>query len=175
MESVIAKLKHNGKARTSETYKFALNSFKKFRQGEDIMLDCITSETMEAYEAWHHKQGVAPNTISFYTRILRAVEDDIIENRNPFRKVYTGVDKTIKRALALPVIKKIKTINVAYTTTRLRPRYVSNELLSKRNEFHRYGLSEKDRPQKRLCHLSPSKDWPATHHRVDKGDANDTQ
>lgn len=120
MESLIAKLKHNGKVRTSETYKSALNSFKKFRQGEDVMLDCITSETMEAYEAWHHKRGVAPNTISFYTRILRAVynravEDDIIENRNPFRKVYTGVDKTIKRALALPVIKKIKTINLSHT------------------------------------------------------------
>ena len=56
-------------------------------------------------------RGVAPNTISFYTRILRAVynravEDDIIENRNPFRHVYTGVDKTVKRALPLAVIKK---------------------------------------------------------------------
>ena len=103
MESIIAKLKQNGKVRTSETYKSTLNSFKKFRQDEDIMLDCLTSEIMEAYEAWHHKRGVSPNTISFYTRILRAVynravEDDIIENRNPFRHVYTGVDKTVKRA-----------------------------------------------------------------------------
>lgn len=120
MESIIAKLKQNGKVRTSETYKSTLNSFKKFRQDEDIMLDCLTSEIMEAYEAWHHKRGVAPNTISFYTRILRAVynravEDDIIENRNPFRKVYTGVDKTVKRALPLPVIKKIKALDLSLT------------------------------------------------------------
>lgn len=118
MESIIAKLKQNGKVRTSETYKSTLNSFKKFREDEDIMLDCLTSEIMEAYEAWHHKRGVAPNTISFYTRILRAVynravEDDIIENRNPFRKVYTGVDKTVKRALPLPVIKKIKALDLS--------------------------------------------------------------
>lgn len=118
MESIIAKLKQNGKVRTSETYKSTLNSFKKFRNGEDIMLDCITSETMEGYEAWHKNRGVAPNTISFYTRILRAVynravEDDIIENRNPFRKVYTGVDKTVKRALPLAVIKKIKTLELS--------------------------------------------------------------
>lgn len=84
------------------------------------MLDCITSETMEAYEAWHKNRGVAPNTISFYTRILRAVynlavEDDIIENRNPFRKVYTGVDKTVKRALPLAVIKKIKALDLSLT------------------------------------------------------------
>lgn len=120
MESLIIKLKHNGKTRTSETYKATLNSFKKFRNGEDIMLDAITSETMEAYEAWHRNRGVAPNSISFYTRILRAVynravEDDIIENRNPFRHVYTGIDKTVKRALPLPTIKKIKSLDLILT------------------------------------------------------------
>ena len=120
MESLIARLKQNGKIRTSETYRSTLNSFKNFRQDEDIMLDCITSEIMEAYEAWHKKRGVAPNTISFYTRVLRAVyhravEDDVIENRNPFRKVYTGVDKTVKRALPLAVIKKIKALDLSLT------------------------------------------------------------
>ena len=118
MESIIVKLKQNGKVRTSETYKSALSSFKKFRQDEDIMLDCLTSEIMESFEAWHKSRGVAPNTISFYTRILRAVynravEDDIIENRNPFKHVYTGVDKTVKRALPLPVIKKIKALDLS--------------------------------------------------------------
>ncbi|MDE5930138.1 MAG: site-specific integrase, partial [Muribaculaceae bacterium] len=130
MEGIIAKLKQNGKVRTSETYKSALNSFKKFltsrmsndnyRQNDDIMLDSLTSEIMEAYEAWHRSRGVAPNTISFYTRILRAVynravEDGIIENRNPFRHVYTGVDKTVKRALPLEVIKKIKMLDLSLT------------------------------------------------------------
>jgi len=130
MENIIAKLKQNGKVRTSETYKSTLNSFKKFlasqapkdgyREDEDIMLDCLTSEIMEAYEAWHHKRGVVPNTISFYTRILRAVynravEDEIIENHNPFRHVYTGVDKTVKRALPLVVIKKIKSLVLSLT------------------------------------------------------------
>lgn len=117
MEILIAKLKQNGKIRTSETYKAALNSFKKFRRNEDIMLDSLNSETMEAYEAWHKNRGIAPNTISFYIRILRAVynravEEGVIENRTPFRHVYTGVDKTVKRALPLPVIRKIKKLNL---------------------------------------------------------------
>lgn len=120
MESVIIKLKQNGKTRTSETYFVTLNSFKKFRNGEDIMLDSLTSEVMEAYEAWHQQRGIVPNTISFYTRILRAVynravEQDIIENRNPFRHVYTGVDKTVKRALPLATIKKIKALDLSLT------------------------------------------------------------
>lgn len=120
MESVIIKLKQKGKARTSETYTATLNSFKKFREDEDLMLDCLTSEIMESYEAWLQRRGVAPNTVSFYTRILRAVynravEQDIIENRNPFKHVYTGVDKTVKRALPLATIKKIKALDLSLT------------------------------------------------------------
>ena len=122
MEGIIANLKQNGKIRTSETYAAALRSFRKFRKDEDIMLDCINSEVMEAYEAWHRSRGVAPNTVSFYTRILRAVynraiEDGIIENRNPFRHVYTGIDKTVKRALPLQTIKKIKALDLSLHPT----------------------------------------------------------
>lgn len=120
MESVIAKLKQKEKVGTAETYRSTLNSFKKYMKDQDIMLDCITSETMEGYEAWLRNRGIIPNTISFYTRILRAVynravEEDIIENRNPFRHVYTGVDKTVKRALPLAVIKKIKALDLSPT------------------------------------------------------------
>lgn len=122
MEGIIVRLKQNGKIRTSETYLATLNSFKKFRKDEDVMLDSINSEIMEAYEAWHQSRGVVPNTISFYTRILRAVynravEKGIIENRNPFRHVYTGVDKTVKRALPLSSIKKIKNLDLSMNPT----------------------------------------------------------
>ena len=120
MEGIIVSLKQNGKLRTSETYRSTLNSFRKFRSDEDIMLDSITSRTMQDFEAWHRRRGVTSNTISFYTRILRAVynravEDDIIEDRFPFRHVYTGVDKTVKRALPLAVIKKIKLLDLSMT------------------------------------------------------------
>lgn len=118
MESLIIKLKQNGKIRTAETYTSTLNSIKKFRKDKDIMLDCLNSEIMEAYEAWHQQRGVSPNTISFYTRILRAaynraVEEDIVENRNPFRHVYTGIEKTIKRALPLHIIRNIKYLDLS--------------------------------------------------------------
>ncbi len=118
MEGLICKLKENGKLRTSETYTAALNSFKKFRKDEDIMLDAITSDIMEAYEAWHKSIGNSPNTISFYTRILRAVynravEDGITENRNPFRRVYTGIDKTVKRAIPIDAISRLKKIDLS--------------------------------------------------------------
>lgn len=121
MEAIIVKLKQNGKARTSETYTSALNSFKKFRKGEDILLDCINSEIIKEYEVWLKQSCLVPNSISFYARILRAVynravDSEIIENRYPFQKVYTGVDKTIKRALPLSIIKTIAGLDLSMTS-----------------------------------------------------------
>lgn len=118
MEGIIIRLRQQGRIRTAETYRTALNSFRKFNREEDIMLDSISPETMEAYEAWHRNRCVTPNTISFYTRILRAVynravEEDIITDRKPFRHVYTGVDKTVKRALPLPILKRIKSLDLS--------------------------------------------------------------
>lgn len=129
MEAQIVRLKGNGKLRTSETYRQALNSFRRFLHeksfesgidSEDIMLDELTTVIMEAYEAWLKSNGNVPNTVSFYLRILRAVynravEQEMTMDRKPFRHVYTGVDKTVKRALPIDVIRKIKTIDLSLT------------------------------------------------------------
>lgn len=117
--NIIEKLKQNGKIRTSETYRSTLNSFRAFRNDKDLQLDCISSEIMEAYEAWLHNRDVSPNTISFYNRILRAVynravEDEIIMDRKPFRHVYTGINKTVKRALPLIILRKIKNLDLSH-------------------------------------------------------------
>lgn len=122
MESLIVALKEKGKIRTSETYRAALNSFKKYRNNEDMTFDAFTSDVVEYYEASLQKQGISPNTTSFYMRILRAVynravEKDIVEQQNPFRHVYTGIDKTVKRALAIPAIKKIKILDLSFNPT----------------------------------------------------------
>ena len=118
MECIIVRLKQNGKIRTAETYKAALSSFKKFREGEDLMLESMDSKLMESFEAWQLAKGIAPNTSSFYMRILRAVynravEEEMVENRNPFRRVYTGIDKTVKRALPLKMIRKIMNMDLS--------------------------------------------------------------
>lgn len=127
MRAIIEQLRRNGKVRTSETYRSALESFRKFLALDtcprrDIMLDCITSEVMERYQAWQCARGISPNTISFYNRILRAVynraaDSDIIDNRNPFRHVYTGVEKTRKRALPITAIKRIGNLDLSDNPT----------------------------------------------------------
>lgn len=119
MYSLINGLKQNGRIRTAETYTATLHSFTRFRNGKDIGLHHLTTEVLEAYQAWMRSQGLVPNTISFYNRILRAVynraaEQYDIDNRRPFRHVYTGIDKTTKRALPLSAIKKLKQLDLSY-------------------------------------------------------------
>ena len=103
MQGVIAQLQQMGKQRTSETYRCTLKSFMQFRVDKDVLLEDIDSDIMLMYEAYLRSRGLAKNSTSFYMRILRAVynravEKELITNRNPFKHVYTGIDKTIKRA-----------------------------------------------------------------------------
>ncbi len=117
MESVIDRLRKLNKARTSETYTSTLSSFMNFRNGKDLPHDEITSDLMMEYEAWLKGRDVSMNTSSFYMRILRAVynravERGLTENRTPFKHVYTGIDKTVKRALSWDNIKKIKALDL---------------------------------------------------------------
>ena len=118
MNCVIAQLKQMGKHRTSETYHAALCSFKQFRKNKDVLLEDIDSDLMLMYEAWLLSRGLTKNSSSFYMRILRAVYNRAVEkgltiNRNPFRHVYTGIDKTVKRAISLKAIKQIKNLDLS--------------------------------------------------------------
>ncbi len=117
MEGVIVQLKRLNRERTAETYTATLNSFMRFRKDKDVLLDEISSDLMMEYEAYLKAQGVTMNTVSFYMRILRAVYNRAVEKgltgqRNPFRHVYTGIDKTVKRAIPLKVIKRIKELDL---------------------------------------------------------------
>ena len=122
MEGVIANLKTLGKIRTSETYAATLCSFKRFREDRDVPLDDLDSDMMMAYEAYLKNNGVSPNSSSFYMRNLRAVynravEKELTAQRFPFKHVYTGVDKTVKRAVPLKVIKRIKEMDFSKNPT----------------------------------------------------------
>ena len=74
-------------------------------------MDDMDSDMMVAYEAYLKRNGVSPNTSSFYMRNLRAVynravEKGLVEQKFPFKHVYTGVEKTAKRAIPLMAVRK---------------------------------------------------------------------
>ena len=108
-----------GKLRLAETYTTSKNSFLRFR-GEkgDICFDEMDADLIKEYEAYLLEDcGLNLNTVSFYMRNLRAiynraVEKKLTESRNLFKHVYTGVRKTVKRAISSEVIQRIKKLDL---------------------------------------------------------------
>ncbi len=117
MEQTIIRLQLMAKWRTAETYMSTLRSFQRFMGGKDVLLEELDSDLMQMYEAYLCRQGVVRNSTSFYMRILRAVYNRAVEkgltpSANPFKHVYTGVDKTVKRALPLAMLRKIRNVEL---------------------------------------------------------------
>ncbi len=118
MRGLVAQLSQLGRERTAETYMSAMSSFSHFREGNDVLVDEIDADLMRRYEAFLRNRGLTMNTISFYMRILRAaynraVEKGLTPQRFPFKAVYTGVDRTVKRAVPLRVMKQIRALDLA--------------------------------------------------------------
>ena len=117
VQRLILQLRELNRMRTSGTYTAALRSFARFRHQQDIPLAAIDGDLIEAYEADLRRSGVSRNTSSFYMRILRAVynravEKNLTPQRYPFRHVYTGVDKTVKRAITLESLRRLRMLDL---------------------------------------------------------------
>ena len=103
---------------TANNYRAALSSFRRFCNEKDVTLEAIDHTLMEDYQSYLKRQKLAPNSISFYMRILRAVynravEDSLTQDRKPFRNVFTGMEKTVKRAISLTDIRRIKQLELS--------------------------------------------------------------
>ncbi len=115
---IIIDMRRMGRVRTSETYTTALHSFTRFRQNREILFFEINASLMCEYEVWLKRTGICLNSMSFYMRNLRAIYNRAVESgltaqRNPFKHVYTGVGKTVKRAIPLNVIRQIRNMDLS--------------------------------------------------------------
>lgn len=120
---LIGQLKDLGRARTAETYTTTLNSFIRFwgKRG-DIFLDDVDTSLMIEYETYLKTIGLSQNTTSFYMRNLRAVYNRAVDNeltiqRYPFKYVYTGIDKTVKRAVSVKTLREIRELDLSLHPT----------------------------------------------------------
>ena len=122
MKELVNQFHQSGRERTAETYSATLNSFARYRKREDIPICDIDEELIMGYETYLRECGLSPNSSSFYMRVLRATYNRAVERgytlqRYPFKRVYTGIEKTAKRAISLKQIRKIKTLDLSATPT----------------------------------------------------------
>lgn len=104
LEEQILLLKSGNKLGTAMNYRRALNSFSLFLKGKDIAFRHVDEKLVAQYENWLQLRGISRNSSSFYMRVLRSVYNKAVDRclviqAFPFRNVYTGVDKTRKRAI----------------------------------------------------------------------------
>ena len=112
-EKEIEHLHHEGRHRTAQTYTQTLQSVRRFRSNRDLSFLQLTTHFTRRYETWLRDRGLCRNTTSFYMRVLRvvynkAVRAHLTPDQKPFRTVYTGIDKTSKRAVSLSTLRSIK-------------------------------------------------------------------
>lgn len=117
---VAERLWRQGRVRTGEIYVTALNSFLRFSAGRDYRTEDIDADVMQRFERYLRSRRLMMNTTSFYMRALRAlynaaVEKRLTAQRYPFKRVYTGIGRTQKRALPLTAIRQIKELDLPET------------------------------------------------------------
>ena len=76
---------------TARSYRTAVASFLRFREGKDIALDKLSSTLLADYERWLKACGVSMGTLSCYLRSLRsiynkAVQECRLSDHRPFSR-----------------------------------------------------------------------------------------
>lgn len=109
----ITKIQEFGKGKKVINYLASINRFSSFLKDDDIPIYKVDASLIGNFESSLKNDGLCLNTISFYMRNLRAiynrcVEEGLTVDNSPFRHVYTGVAKTVKRAIPLSKVKAIK-------------------------------------------------------------------
>lgn len=123
---VIQKNKNNNKIGTAESYRCTLNSLAKFSKAkkkcevEKLTFDVITVDWLKEYQDFMLASGKSYTTVAIYTRTLRvvfnnAIEDnDIIKDLYPFGKNKYKIPRTkkVKKALNSKQLKTLFDVEV---------------------------------------------------------------
>lgn len=112
METQIEQLLAENRFGTARNYEKAKRSFAAFLGNVKLSLSCLTEQKILEYNVFLVQKGLVRNSVSFYMRVLRAVynkaaNQKLIRNASPFAEVYTGIDKTRKRAVPTSVITQL--------------------------------------------------------------------
>lgn len=98
---------------TAKNYRTAIRSLRSFLQGHELMVRDVSPELMTDYAQWLRQQGISMNTVSCYLRSLRAIYNKVVrryglEDLDPFKDLFAGHAKTVKRSASDEDIKRLQ-------------------------------------------------------------------
>lgn len=117
IRNLINELKKIGKESAAKRLDKILNSLLRYTDGNEVIWKDLTSTFILGYETFMIKRGLCRNSTSFYMRNLRSIVNRAIGQgievpSHPFKYVYMGVDKTVKRAISLDTIRMIRDVDL---------------------------------------------------------------
>lgn len=121
MQNQIRLMRNANRLGTALNYEKTMKNFVKFLGGVNLPFSAMTEQVIADYNAFLVQRGMVRNSISFYMRIMRAVynkavRQKLVEQSHPFTEVYTGIDRTRKRAVSESVISQLYKLNLAEGT-----------------------------------------------------------
>ena len=112
MRTQIEQLRATNRLGTAKNYEKTMCSFGEFLGDVRLPLSALTEQVITDYNASLIQRGLVRNSVSFYMRVLRAiynkaVRQKLIEQQYPFTEVYTGIDRTRKRAVSESIVAQL--------------------------------------------------------------------
>lgn len=107
---------------TATNYRRAACTLAAFLEGRELRFSELTAQFVEHYNDYLQRKGLVRNSSSFHMRILRALYNKAVrrgyaEQTFPFRDVYTGIDRTRKRAVGEHVIRRLIQLDLTLRPT----------------------------------------------------------
>ena len=120
LATLIDELTNDGRWGNARNLQRALNSFSDFLGGLDRPLKQVDERLVMEYELWLRIRKVSKNSSSFYMRTLRSAYNKVIsrnqmEQTFPFRNVYTGVERTRKRAVPEDIMVRLQKLDLTHS------------------------------------------------------------
>lgn len=119
INSEVKRLKAMDRLGTASHYETLNNRINDFVKDRYVTIHDIDADFVQDFEAYLFSRGLRRNSTSFYLRILRAIYNKAVDMGkiepfpvNPFKHVYVGIDNTVKRAIDVEDIRRIKELNL---------------------------------------------------------------
>lgn len=117
MKKQIRVMRNANRWGTAQNYEKTMRNFSEFLGGVSLPFPAMNEQLIADYNAFLMQRGMVRNSVSFYMRIMRAiynkaVRQKLVEQSHPFTEVYTGIDKTRKRAVPESVIQQLYRLNL---------------------------------------------------------------
>lgn len=122
MKNQIRLMRNANRLGTAQNYEKTMKNFAEFLGGVNLPFSAMTEHLIADYNVFLVQRGMVRNSISFYMRIMRAVynkavRQKLVEQSHPFTEVYTGIDRTRKRAVSESVISQLYKLNLTEGTS----------------------------------------------------------